>query len=335
MTTQHPTSRPAGVHRPLHTVLIGTSLDDASDPVVRTGLAVARAAGARVAVVHAAEIGLAVLAGKRTGELVAEETARREQRLREQIARLGIAPGELAGSQVQVGPAHRVLIEAAQAAGADLIVLGATGAGPFAAELLGSTADRVLRKATCPVLVVRGEPPIPPRRILAPVDLSDLSGDAFRCGLDLLAQLGSESEVEVRAAYALGYFEIAAQQREPAGPPLAEVERQTAEEVERFVRQNRPEAPLHIETAVLPGEPRCKILGELAEHPADLVMLGTHGRGGLDRLVLGSVASTVARQAPCSVLMVPPEAALGEGIAAAIVARTTPAWHPQPAAPAS
>lgn len=54
--------------------------------------------------------------------------------------------------------------------------------GPFAAELLGSTADRVLRKASCPVLIVRGELPVPPRRVLAPVDPSTLSGDSFRCG---------------------------------------------------------------------------------------------------------------------------------------------------------
>jgi nucleotide-binding universal stress UspA family protein len=68
-----------------------------------------------------------------------------------------------------------------------------------------------------------------------------------------------------------------------------------------------------VETAVLSGEPRVEILRELEERPADLVVLGTHGRGGWDRLVLGSVASTVARKALCSVLVVPPEAALAEG----------------------
>jgi len=340
MNAQSPRFPSAGAHRPLHTVLIGTSLADGSDAVVRTGLAVARAAGARVQVVHAAEIEppFAGLAGGLAAGLAAEQTARREARLREQIARLGIAAGgaagELAGSGVQVGPAHRVLIDAAQAAGADLIVVGATGAGPLAAELLGSTADRVLRKATCPVLVVRGEPRIPPARVLAPVDLSELSGDAFGCGLDLLAQLAKDGEIEVRVAFALSFLDIAAQRRESAGLSLAEAERGTAGELERFVRENRPAAAFRIATAVLPGEPRYEILRELAEHPVDLVMLGTHGRGGLDRLVLGSVASTVARQAPCSVLMVPPEAALGEGIAAAILAGTTPAWHPQPASPA-
>jgi hypothetical protein len=47
--------------------------------------------------------------------------------------------------------------------------------------------------------------------------------------------------------------------------------------------------------------------------------------------MLGSVASAVARKAPCSVLMISPEAVLAEGIAEAITARTTPAWHREPA----
>lgn len=51
-------------------------------------------------------------------------------------------------------------------------------------------------------------------------------------------------------------------------------------------------------------------------------MLGPHGRGGLDRLVLGSVASTVARKAPCSVLLISPDAAFAEGLSEAVASQT-------------
>jgi len=251
-----------------------------------------------------------------------------EEQLRGQIARLGISEAELVEARVLTGSPHFVLIEAARAAGADLIVVGATGSGPFAAELLGSTADRVLRKSTCPVLVVRGDLRVPPRRVLAPVDLSPLSADSFRCGMQLLAQLAKSGEIEVRAVFALSFLEMAAQRQKMEGDlPLALIERQSAGELERFLAENQPASPLQVETAILSGEARFEILHELSEQPYDLVMLGTHGRGGLDRLVLGSVAATVARKAPCSVLMVSPEAALGEGIAEAVLARTTPAWH--------
>jgi nucleotide-binding universal stress UspA family protein len=309
-------------------VLIGTSLEEESDQVVRSGLAEARAAGARICLVHAARMVVGLVETELAPDFMRERVTWCEEQLRGQIARLEIGEDEMAEAHVLTGSPHSVLVDAAHTAGADLIVVGATGSGPFAAELLGSTADRVLRKSTCPVLVVRGELKVPPRRVLAPVDLSPLSADSFRCGMQLLGQLAKSGEIEVRAVFALSFLEMAAQRQKTEGDlPLALIERQSAGELERFLAENRPEAPLRVETAVLPGEARFEILHELNGQSYDLVMLGTHGRGGLDRMVLGSVASTVARKAPCSVLMVSPEAALGEGIAEAVLARTTPAWH--------
>lgn len=162
----------ANSHRPLRTVLIGTVLESKNDPVVRAGLAIARAVGARVHLVHAVPRNLSPATGLRAA-LSEELRAWCKEKLLEQIDRMGIGkPEQLAGTEVQPGEPHRVLVDMAQQTGADLIVVGATGCGPFAAELLGSTADRVLRKAACPVLVVRGELLVPPRRVLAPVDLS-------------------------------------------------------------------------------------------------------------------------------------------------------------------
>src|SRR5262245_46384273 len=251
--------------RPLRTVLIGTLLESASNPVVRAGLAVARAAGARVYLVHATPE-RPRLAGPETGlgeDFAGELIGWCEKRLREQIAQLGIGESDLAGAAVKTGEPHQVLIATAKDVGADLIVVGATGCGPFAAELLGSTADRVLRKATCPVLVVRGELPVPPRRVLAPVDLSTLSADAFRCGLDLLAQLAKGEKIEIRAIYALSFVDsLARQRREPREISAEEVERNSREELRRFVMASSVGPNLALETAVLPGEARFEILHE-------------------------------------------------------------------------
>jgi nucleotide-binding universal stress UspA family protein len=186
----------------------------------------------------------------------------------------------------------------------------------------------VLRKAPCPVLLVRGELRVPPRRVLAPVDLSSLSGDAFRCGLHLLAQLSRNETVDVRAVYSLSFLDaLAVRHQKTAEISIEQVERRSAEELRRFVLENRPGKPCRVQTSILPGEARFEILRELSENPVDLVVLGTHGRGGLDRLIMGSVASTVARKAPCSVLLISPEATLAKGIADAVTTQTTPAWH--------
>lgn len=323
MTIQNSLSPLVRCHRPLRAVLIGTSLGEESDQVVRAGLAVARAAGAKVHLVHAVELN-PLLPG-----LEHQQVDRGGRELRRQIERLGIQEPELAGSEARVNAPHRALIETARRIGADLIVVGATGSGPFAAELLGSTAERVLRKAACPVLVVRGELTVPPRRVLAPVDLSTLSGDAFRCGMDLLVQLAGGGEIQVRAVHALSFLDALAIRNETGMTPLDQVERAAAEELRRFILENRPEAPLRVETTILPGEARFEILHALEERPADLLILGTHGHGGLDRLVLGGVASAVARKAPCSVLVISPDAALAESIAEAVDTQTSNPWHPE------
>lgn len=327
MTLQSCMSR---TQRPLRTILIGTSLGDESDQVVRAGIDLARAAGARVALVHAASIEPLLVDVGAGPDFEREQIARRGEELRRQIERLGIEERELAGTEVQVGAPYRVVSAAAQRIGADLVVVGATGSGPLAAELLGSTADRVLRKAPCPVLVVRDGFQVPPRRVLAPVDLSPPSADAFHCGLHFLTGLVGSEGIHVRAVYALSFMDALGVRKRSGGMSDEEVERFAAEKLRRFVLENRPELPFEVETAILPGDARFEILRELSEHPVDLVLVGTHGRGGLDRLMLGSVASKLSRKAPCSVLVIPPEAALAEGIAEAITAQTEPAWHREP-----
>jgi len=330
MAIQNTLSTLTRPQRPLDVVLIGSSLDEESDAVVRAGLAVARATGARIHLVHAVRIEpFLVSAEAGLGrDLSREQIAWREVELHRQAERLGIGASELAGCAVLAGAPHRVLTDTASAAGAQLIVIGSTRFGPLAVGLLGSTADRVLRKASCPVLLVRGELAVPPRRVLAPVDLGSLSGDAFRCGLSLLAQIAHGEEITVRAVHALSFLDtLALKRQKPAGISAEQVERRGAEELRRFVLENRAAAPFRVESAVLPGEARCEILRDLEEHPVDLVVMGTHGRGGLDRMMLGSVASTVARKAPCSVLLISPEATLDQGIADAVTAQTAPVWH--------
>jgi nucleotide-binding universal stress UspA family protein len=221
-----------------------------------------------------------------------------------QVERLGIAPAELAGSGLEHGAPHRALSELADRIGADLLVVGATSPGSHLPRLLGSTAERVLRKAKCPVLVVRGELPVPPRRVLAAVDLSPLSAEAFRCGLSLVHAVAGGAAPAVEALFVLS---VVQRQVAPQFTP-EQVDPFAAEELVRFVTLNAGAAAAAVRRRVRTGNPREEILAELAERPADLLVLGTHGLGGFDRLVIGSVASDVVREAPASVLVVPPGA---------------------------
>ncbi|HEX5760603.1 MAG TPA: universal stress protein [Thermoanaerobaculia bacterium] len=313
----------------LETVLVGTALDDDSDAVVRVALAAARAAGARLHVVHAIEIEPVEMALDPmwlTGELVEEITAERRRALAAQLTRLA-AGQEIASSSVVRGEAYRVLLDAAQSARAGLIVVGAARAMGTLGRLLGSTADRLLRKSSRPLLVVRGRLALPPERVLAPVDLAPLSLDALRYGLHLLRQTGDGAPARLTALHVLdpaAHPTLRHRQMSPAELDAAEDAARAA--LTAVAADCRALEPVAVEAALRSGDPSSQILAAAEEAGADLLLMGTHSRSPLDRLLLGSVAAQVVREAHCSVLAVPPEAALGAALAEAVVAGTEPAF---------
>jgi nucleotide-binding universal stress UspA family protein len=294
----------------LDTVVSGTSLTELSDDVVRAGLDVARASGARVGLLYAFQPQWAYSAGPYLTEAYIQETLEvekslAEQRLAGQIARLGIRKEEIAGKVIAYGPAHRVVIEAAEEMNAGLIVVGSTES-PQLSKLFGSTADRVIRKAMRPVLMVRGRLQVPPRRVLMPVDLSPLSAVAFRKGLEILGQIARDPEAQLEAVFVISPQDrdlLAGQDLPPASEAAA------LEELESFVSRNAAWSGRRPGTKLLFGEVEKEIRERAGEWQADLVVLGTHGRGGFERFLLGSVAADVVRRGTASVLVIPPELA--------------------------
>jgi universal stress protein E len=286
----------------LESIVIGTSLAAESDDVVRAGVALARQGGAAVRLVHAFAP-LTAWAG-----LPAEVIATFEwddglqhslrQQLEEQARRTGLAdlPGYLPEHCVlAVCPTHLALLETALVTGAGLIVVGAS---ERQWHLLSPTADRLLRKAHCPVFVVRQEAVFPPRRVLLPVDLSEISAESLRYGVSLLEGLG---EPRCEVLFVLNPLTLAAAFQFTA----AQVKHFAGDELARFVRTHVPE-PGRLGREVRTGYPGLEIVKVLAEHAIDLVVLGTHGHGHLEQMLTGSVTSDVLREARCNVLAVPP-----------------------------
>ena len=303
------------MNKRIETILIGTSLTEASDTVVRGGMNLARSVGAKAHLVHAYSppmtySGSPFVGEIPLGEVIKAERASLQRRIDNQIERLGIERSELSGIHLDSGPAHRLLIETAQAVHADLVVVGATEA-PRLSRVFGSTADRVVRKAVCPVLVVRGELPMPPRRVLLPVDLSPLSADAYEIGLGVMAQIAGKSASPERTSEIEAFFVMVEPEGRVVEPEMA-VRAAAGEELRQFVTVHGkafesavPAVTARVET----GFVDTAILDRIEQWGPDLVILGTHGRGGFERFLLGSVASTVVRDGWTNVLVIPPTAA--------------------------
>lgn len=299
----------------IETVLIATSLTEASDEVVRTGLKMARAARARVVLAHAYSLqtaygGAPFVPEVSMGEVMEAERQALRRLMTNQADRVGLEAEELAGMLLEPGPAHQMIMEAARRKHADLIVVGATES-PLLSKLFGSTADRVVRKAVCPVLVVRREMPIPPTRVLFPVDLSFLSAEAFREGLSVVAALSRQVDAstnlpELEALYVVTELDrhlFAAEE----GPSQAE--EHCREEMRLFLDRHAADSPLKAAPRIATGYVEDEILLRVREWEPALVVIGTHGRGGFERFLLGSVATRVVRDGGVNVLVVPPEAA--------------------------
>lgn len=202
---------------------------------------------------------------------------------------------------VLAGKAGEVLSGYARVVGADLLVLAPTRhAG--AAGVLGTTASRVLRTSTVPVLVLReGLADQAARRILLPTDLSEHSARALPLAQGLAAALAAPVEPVLLALF----VEVPDVDTDAPAVVAAQID-QAEVDLAVFLASIPGVAPE--EGTVRVGSPAHEILAVARHWDADLVVLGTHGRRGLPRFFLGSVAETVLRKAPCSALVIPPAA---------------------------
>jgi nucleotide-binding universal stress UspA family protein len=226
------------------------------------------------------------------------------------------APAERAGVAVEMelreGDPAREIARSAQDLPADLVVMGTHGRGGFERLLLGSVTEEVLRRSPCPVLTVchgdrpPAEGPALFRRILCATDLSASSGNTLEFALSMAEEEGAE----LYLLHVLEGLDAAFGQPAPFGALFEGPRRsELAEEARERMRKAVPdEARLwcRISEEVVAGRAHEQILGAANERKADLIVVGTHGGGAVERLFFGSTAGHVVRGATCPVVTVPP-----------------------------
>ena len=196
-----------------------------------------------------------------------------------------------------LGVPRDVLPELATTSGCQLIAMASHGRTGVARWLLGSVAERVLRRATCPVLLMRPGVELPQqgfRRVLVPVDGSATSERVLQ---EILPYLAEEPQVVVMRASGLTLQEHA-QVLDPGAREsyLLGLEASLADlKVEG----------LQLDIRVVDSEAPEAILTLSEEMNCDLIAMSTHGRTGLDRFLLGSVTEKVARYSKMAVLAFP------------------------------
>ena len=224
---------------------------------------------------------------------------------RARLAELGPwVDGTRVVGEVAVGSAAERLIEAVDTHAADLLVVAAHGArrGPW--EFLGTTAERVIQRASVPVLVARGLPDGRPQRILAAVDDSSVARRALRWA----AFLGRHLDAKVVALHALE--PVVHAPVELAGMmPIEEIHEDLRAETGRWLAEEAREAGAAADVArcqVRIGDPVREIFQAIDRERADLVVIGSRGASSPIGAALGGVARAVLRESEVPVLVVGP-----------------------------
>ncbi|MGE0869961.1 MAG: universal stress protein [Kofleriaceae bacterium] len=267
-------------------ILVATDLTQIGDAAIRVAVARAGATGARIAVCHVVTPGHSQ---PPIVDVVKQITAHLDREL-------GPAARDIEVMVRTGNPADQIASCAADW-NADLVIVGGVDhpLGLLRRLFHTSVVDKVVRRAPCSVLVTRRAPAT--RRMLVGIDLDHSE--------DVLANAAAEqarSPCDVMVVHVV----------QPL-PPLASLEgtlpvprwdnlvANVLPNVEAMVAASG----LNADVRVVPGDPGSVLCDLANELSSEMVIVGTHGRKGIARVALGSVAEKVASEAPCPVLVVP------------------------------
>ncbi|MDX1384267.1 MAG: universal stress protein [Thermoanaerobaculia bacterium] len=187
----------------------------------------------------------------------------------------------------------------------DLVVVGTRGAGGLEHAILGSTAERIVTSASCPVLAVHPEdaaPDLPIRRVLLATDFSAESRSAAESAIELLkpAQDGELVVVHgVSLPVEYGLYEMASLPQEY----LDTIEEAAEREAEKWLA-SLATGDWKTRVRIVRGHPYEVIALAAEEEQADFIAMGTHGHGRVAGVLLGNTARKTLQHARCPVLTV-------------------------------
>ncbi|MBX3169854.1 MAG: universal stress protein [Candidatus Eremiobacteraeota bacterium] len=255
-------------------ILVTVDGSELAESVLPCASGLARRWGAELVVVRVVDPVLTIspdIPPSLTEKLRDQVLAEAQEYARNLQSRLGDLPQH---TRVPVGSAPDQIARTAAREGCQAIIMASHGHSGAARWLLGSVAERVLRQAPCPVLLLR--PPAPQlaefHNVLVPVD-------------------GSEASLQVA---------------EQVRPYLAEGATVTLLQVSHHLPGlPHGDAELDDNLQVVEGQPAPTIMSWAQEHQCDLIAMACHGRSGFRRLWLGSVTEKVARHSHCPLLVFP------------------------------
>lgn len=231
-----------------------------------------------------------------TGQLL-DRTREDLQDLASDLAASGLAAPAV---HLAVGNVLNEIASRVDALDAGLLVVGAHGTGFVEQALLGSVAERLLRKIRHPLLVVRQPAAQAYQRVLVPVDFSGWSREALRLALIVAPQ----AEITVIHAYLVPFeskLRLAGVNEGEILQYRAEAQDKARTEMKQLLASLEL-APEDVRRVIVHGDAAPSILQQVEKDQTDLIVMGKHGNSPLEELLLGSTTKHVLAEARVDVL---------------------------------
>ncbi len=220
------------------------------------------------------------------------------------------------GGVVLEGEPNKEIVGLARREKADLIVMGKRGHGLIDRILIGSNTLKVLRESRMPVLAVKKrdqKSAVDIRNILVPLDITEKVDSAFNYAIGLAERINASISVlyvfrlDTYAALEIPPYVLANLIEDLLAFSSTELAKRVEEAKRRIDNKKTDKLEININTEVIRGiSPSMTIVDYATSKNTDLIVINTHGRKGIKKFVLGSVAEKVIQESPCAVLALKP-----------------------------
>lgn len=280
---------------PLASVVVPTDFSDGAQQALTRALRLPLGPKSKVTLLH-------VVPDDIPGTLRKEAIAEAERSLDKALARVhqvaldrGLSPKQFVADVVE-GESSAQILKRAHTVEADVICMGRHGRTSLVELRIGSTAIKVVRHGDVPVLIVRSPAPSSYQKAIIAVDLTLASSKVLKAAKPFLQET---NHVEVLHASSVPFEDYVVVSGDRADEYREDALKGAIKDLNGLVTKSG----LKAEGRVLGGDARLLIVEEAKATGAELIVVGTHGRKGVRKLILGSVAEWIMTHASCDVLV--------------------------------
>ena len=283
----------------LEKILVATNFGKDSDQTVQAAVSVAKTFNSEIILLHV----IPKVSGFPTAvENLTKKVTEQLQEIQSDIEKADVRVTE---TSMLSGVPFDQIVRHADQHDANVIIMGAGEKSDDDPFRLGITAEKVLRKSSKPVWVVKPDAAEQINNILCPVDCSEPSARALTNAI----RLARSFQAKLTVLHAIQPLTVILRLSQVGDVDEANYVRERHSQFELFLN-NFDFHNVDWNREIRQGQPHQEILASAKETRADLLVMGAVGRSGLSRILMGSVASKVVRQMPCSVITVKSEHAI-------------------------